>query len=543
MWNFSSATDTAKYLEALNSNVAVVGVRMTIDYSTGLKFVLTNGDIVGNPQFNFQATNGTVFNVGSCFVDTCTIDTRIDAPGVAGMTTASLVTLEMGYGLVNDEIMYVPIGKYTFQERTSSKKSGKYTLKLQSFSSSLDKKMFKSISGSKTVYDWLKYLCANLTIRYMANTETDLYFYLSDKMTETYMNSLPNHLKLFKVKKNHKYSTWREFVKDLASVSGCFCTFDEKGGLLFTQFRMKSPVKQIDYLSTMSVAENLVKFAVDEVRYSTTNKDGEDVDYGYPVDYTSDYYIDMSSNGLLGNISKQADITDICSEIYSGLGAVKNSATAYVATPFDIKLNRMDFRLQLGDWIAFKSEKGQINYSSGQLMKLSYTSPGNANLFSYQSPSPNDNSSSPTSSSTSGGGGSGGVGAYGVLINKSTSNIYLSGDTWTSIASLSASNVEECTPALDAVCFGTADSDCVVSMRVTQGGASGIEVVESVKSGANFTLNLSDVIGSASGDVHFELYAKCSTGTCTLFSGSSLRAMLMMSMPEADKVLGWWTFN
>ena len=232
MWNFSSDVDTTKYLEALNSNVAVVGVRMTIDYSTGLKFVLTNGDIVGNPQFYCQATNGTVFNVGSCFVDTCTIDTRIDAPGVAGMTTASLVTLEMGYGLVNDEIMYVPIGKYTFQERTSSKKSGKYTLKLQSFSSSLDKKMPKSISGSKTVYDWLKYLCANLTIRHMANTETDLYFYLSDKMTETYMNSLPNHLRLFKVKKKHKYSTWREFVKDLASVSGCFCTFDEKSGLL-----------------------------------------------------------------------------------------------------------------------------------------------------------------------------------------------------------------------------------------------------------------------------------------------------------------------
>lgn len=403
MYNIARAADKAIYEEALLSPTPNLGIRLQVYYAKGSHYTVTKDKILSTGlNILEQATNSNSFNLGSCCIQTLSIETSLDAPGIKGATTnVTQFVLEAGYGTSSSNIVYVPLGYYRMQSKSCSKKNGRYQLKLQSFMAALDKNLPKVFDyGTGTVQMWLEWLCTKIKIRNVKGTESDQYLYLSDDMN---YSKLTNQDFSFQITNETGYSTYRDILKDLCVVSGAFATFDREGGLLLVPFRSKTTSDAtITPDSIIDLSENLNPFLVDQIRCMSykdvTDAEGkttqESIDYSYPADVSTDDYYDISGLNIFNAMADRTIANGIATRLYGFIGEGN-----YDATPFDITVNTPDFRLDLGDWVDVEDTDNTIR--SAQLMKIEYQIPGRAKYSSYQNPSNNDQSATMRSSYTS----------------------------------------------------------------------------------------------------------------------------------------------
>ena len=419
MWNFPNEEDTAIYKAGMYSPTSIVGVRLLVHYSTrDTPYIVTKDKIISsNLSVLSQATNTNAFGIGAAFIDTLDINVALDAPGIKGATKGvTQFTLEAGYGTTKDNIKYVPIGVYRMQDRSCSRKNGYYTLKLQSFMAALDKNVPSNIKVSGTVKDILSYLCSKVYIRNVSDNTKDIKLYLSSKMTDSYIASLPNSNISFTINKDTGYTTYRDILKDIAVISCSFATFDNDGGLLLVPFQnhtyvtSEGIVDSIPQDQIISFAENIDNFNVEEIRCVLEDNDGNKVDYGYPLDVDKDYNIDISSTRILKTLESKDVANQISTSIYERIG----SDNGYSPRPFDIKTRNPDFRLRVGDWVEatdiLKDDNGEYIKSKAQIMKISYSVPGSCTYSSFTNPTNNDNNATYRSSYTPTGSSKGGSG-------------------------------------------------------------------------------------------------------------------------------------
>lgn len=418
MWNFPNAEDTAIYEAGMYSPITTLGIRLLVQYSTrNTPFIVTKDKIISNNlSVLSQATNANSFGIGAAFVDTLDINVALDAPGVKGATKGvTQFTLEAGYGTTQENIKYVPIGIYRMQDRSCSRKNGYYTLKLQSFMAALDKNVPSNINVSGTIKDILDYLCDKVYVRNVADSEKDIKLYLSSKMTDNYIASLPNSNVSFAITSDTGYTTYRDILKDIAVVSCSFATFDNEGGLLLVPFQnhtyvtSEGIVASIPQDQIISFAENIDSFNVEEIRCVLEDDSGTNVDYGYPLDVDKDYNIDISNTRILKSLESIDVANQISASIYGRIG----NENGYSPRPFDIKTRNPDFRLRTGDWIEatdiLKDDNDGYIKSTAQIMKISYSVPGVCTYSSFTNPTNNDNNATRRSSYTPTGSSKGGT--------------------------------------------------------------------------------------------------------------------------------------
>lgn len=409
MWNFDTAEDTQIYEAGLASPAAILGVRLVIQYSNrDDPFIVPKSQLVGS-ELNVlsQATNSSSFNLGSAFIDTLDINVELGAPGIKGATKGvTQFTLEAGYGTTQDNIKYVPLGKYRMQDRACSRKKGYYSLKLQSFMAALDKNVPSKISVKGTVADLLAYICTKVYVRNVANPDKDQKLYLSTKMTKAYLNSLCNSDITFTITSDTGYTTYRDILKDIAAISGCFATFDNDGGLLLVPFINYTfeisggLANSIPQSQTISFSENMDTFSVEQVRCVLSDEDGNETDYSYPEGENKEYNIDISSLRILSALDQPDQAGTIASSLYERI----SQGTGYTPIPFEVQTANPDFRLRVGDWVEvtdiIKDDTGAYIKAKAQLMKISYSIPGRCTYSSYQNPTQNDNNATYRSSYT-----------------------------------------------------------------------------------------------------------------------------------------------
>lgn len=411
MYIIANAGRKAIYEEALLSPTPNLGVRLQVYYAKGAHYTVTKDKII-TTGLNVlqQATNTNAFNLGSCCIETLSIETSLDAPGIKGSrTSVTQFVLELGYGTTSSNIVYIPIGRYRMQSKSCSRKNGHYQLKLQSYMAALDKNLPRIFNyGTGTVQMWLEWLCTKIKVRNVAGTESDEYLHLSDDMN---YSKLANQDFSFEITNETGYSTYRDILKDLCTISGAFATFDRDGGLLLVPFRSKTSVDgNIKPDSLISLSENLNKFSVDQIRCvsykDVTDEEGkttqENIDYSYPADVSTDDYYDISGLKIFNAMADRTIAAGIATRLFGFIGDVN-----YDATPFDAIVNIPDFRIDLGDWIEVESrevdDSGDLTTvtRSAQIMKIEYSVPGTGKFSSYQNPSNNDQNASQRSSYTS----------------------------------------------------------------------------------------------------------------------------------------------
>lgn len=408
MWNFPNEEDTAIYEAGMYSPISNLGIRLLVQYSTApIPFTVQKDKIISSSlSVLSQATNTNAFGIGAAFIDTIDINVALDAPGINGAVKGvTQFTLEAGYGTTQDNIKYVPIGIYRMQDRSCSRKNGYYTLKLQSFMAALDKSVPSNIEVSGTVKDILSYLCSKVYIRNVGDSEKDIKLYLSSKMTDNYIASLPNSDISFSITSDTGYTTYRDILKDIAVISCSFATFDNEGGLLLVPFQnhtyvtSEGIVDSIPQDQIISFAENIDDFNVEEIR-CVLEDDGNKVDYGYPLDVDKDYNIDISSTRILKTLESKDIANQISAHIYERIG----NENGYSPKPFEIKTRNPDFRLRVGDWVdatdILKDDSGKYIKSTAQIMKISYSVPGVCTYSSFTNPTNNDNNATYRSSYT-----------------------------------------------------------------------------------------------------------------------------------------------
>lgn len=411
MYKFASAADTAIYESGLKSPVSILGIRLLVKYASGSVFTVPKKKII-TPGVNLlsQAVNSNSFNLGSCCIDTLSVSTTLDAPGVKGSKVNSTqFILEAGYGTSEDNIKYVPLGYYRMQEKSCSKKNGKYDLKLQSFMAALDRNLPKKFDyGSKTVKEWLEWLCTKIKVRNVAGSDQDEYMHLSEDIDYTI---LQNQDFSYAITSDTGYETYRDMLKDLAVVSGAFATFDRGGGLILKPFRSGNTSDAIEARRILSLSEAMNTFSVEQIRCVTTetSESGEEqeVDYSQPADYSGSAYYDISGLKIFDTLADRTIMAGIAQRLYNVLGS-----TSYSPVPFETEVVTPDFRLDVGDWISVEDIDGTTK--SAQIMKIEYSIPGRAKYSSYQNPSNTDQNATKRSSYTSpkpstGGGGGGGT--------------------------------------------------------------------------------------------------------------------------------------
>lgn len=441
MYNSLSPEDNIKFESLMRDTVSVVGVRLSIYFSNrplSSPFVKTRRDIISsNLTINRQATDSTSFNLGSCFVDTITIDVDINSGiGITGASELTNFFVEAGYGASEDDVIYVPLGWYKMRDRSCSEKNGKYTLTLQSFMSILDKDLpntIKKAGRETTCYDWLGLLCSNVYAQWRSDGNHQ-HVELSPKMRDAkYLVNFPNMTLNMRVDEVTAHVTWRDVLRDIAQLNCAFATFDYNGKLILVPFSQNFETGDyvLNYGDLTQYEENLNQFKIDGVRYCYKTREYIYTSGGiYKGENFTGKYLDISDNKAMQAYKDgvEEDDTHGDDEIIKILANIFNCLASeggreegtlidrgYTATPFGLTTPRPDFRLELGDWITYYASKRTTTPSKAQLMKINYTIPGTCKLNSYQSPDTSDTNASgrsaaaPSDKGLGGGGGDGKV--------------------------------------------------------------------------------------------------------------------------------------
>jgi hypothetical protein len=439
-------------------------------------------DIVGsNFVYEASATPNNTFGLGAANVDTLTCDILysssrsailddIDSEVSSGGGTESNAEfyVELGYGHESpypDEDTYmsgktalVPLGTFIMQDKSCKVGENKYTLKLQSLMSRFDRDLPAVFDTSNSaqmtdilerrgisepdplaILEW----CCKFTPRtgyWDSNEEyhTAVRMKLSSKMdTETsegydYTRYIPNLTDYsFRITNETGYLTYRDIIKDIATICCCFATTDEFGDLLLVPF---APTIYDDVLYEQGIrlndgsaytvstepttdicskyTENMGIFKIKQVKCIASVEDETthelvEVDYSKPTEFKGDpNYYDITGTKLLKGIIDTDNLPLVVENIANVLAYTYQSQANYRPIPFDIETASGDFRLRLGDWVScisnFADRLGKKFSCKAQIMRMTLRLNGKARYQSFVLPSDNDRNASKRQSEAQG---------------------------------------------------------------------------------------------------------------------------------------------
>lgn len=467
MYVIPTEEEREKY-EHLYSPARYVDVYGTINvygYESNHFGWLDNRDIVGN-NFSYEAsaTPNSTFGLGAANIDTLTLDVKYDSDHVAvldkidteesgtgGTNSNAEFYFEIGYGATSpyatgthtDTCCLVPLGTFVLQDKACKVGENKYTLKLQSLMCKFDRDLPPAFTPNLTSDmqeilerrgitepDFLALLevCCNWCKRTgywdpQGTWHAVTWMHLSSKMDPTtpagqaYLATIPNITGVsFNIPTNHEYLTFRDIIKDVATLCCSFATTDEVGNLLLIPFtpmqnsclrlndgsetNMESPAPAYDICT--KYLENLGAFKIREIRCrATEEQDGETIEVNYDAPVQSqDFpgYYDITGTKLLKYISDKQQIQQMVMNIYNLLAYEINTAPNYDPVPFDIETASGDWRLRLGDWVCarsnFKDRLGNNFFCKGQIMRMSLKMSGRAKYQCFTLPTDNDRNAS-----------------------------------------------------------------------------------------------------------------------------------------------------
>ena len=444
--------------------------------------ILDNGDIVGNNfVYEASATPNNTFGLGAVNVDTVTLDVLYssqnaeilddidaDVVGDEGSYSNAEFYIQLGYGhespytdsgYIAGKTALVPLGTFVMQEKACKVGENKYTLKLQSLITRFDRDLpavFNSTNNSvmtqilqdrgiqaPDLLAILEWCCHYVPRTGYWDSNGDFHYatrmQLSSKMDMTtaegraYVASIPNLTgHQFTISQDTGYLTYRDIVKDIATLCCSFATTDEVGNLLLVPFapmtelceRLNDGITQ-DTTQTPTVdictkyQENLGVFKIKQIKCLGTIEEQQggqtvevEADYSRPTQYTgTPNYYDITGTKLLVCIDDPNDIVNVVDEIansilYNTVSSSNLGAANYRPIPFDIETASGDFRLRLGDWVScisnFSDRLGNKFYCKAQIMRMTLRLNGKARYQSFVLPSDNDRNASKRQSEAQG---------------------------------------------------------------------------------------------------------------------------------------------
>lgn len=450
MYNGLSPADKATYERALYGYMRSFGAKLIVRYANpSLVYTNTGNQILGeNLTFESSAGGTGVFSLGSANIDTVTINCVYSgddaATGISGAKeNATLFELQCGYGFKQpnsseDNIVYVPIGLYTLQSKSCVIGSNKYSLKLQSLMTKFDKSLppvfdiANEMADEISTYNQpgctpliiLLWCCKHVYKRKVSTEEWNIPMKLSSVMdpdtTEgmEYLASIPSMLTIaFNINQDTGYLTYRDIIKDVATVCGCFATMDREGNLALRPYTTAGDRYSLNVNSSeqgtfdivTTYAEDVSQFRIDEIRCRTSVDDGSggkiEVDFDYPIT-ESDWLNNYDISGL--KILSALDNTYYAQEISRGIWDAihyededEDTGTKtphYAPIPFNVTTAAPDFRFDLGDWChalsSFTDNQGNHLRCDAQLMSIKWTARGTCTYKSFNTPSVNDRNAS-----------------------------------------------------------------------------------------------------------------------------------------------------
>lgn len=411
--------------------------------------------IIGAVSYEDSACSGSTFAPGAANIATATIELAYkDSEDTVAIDQAkenyTLFNLYGGYSAVpferanstpSDSTAYVPLGVFVLQDKACKLGENKYVIKLQSLMTKFDKNLPAVFDVSVLLAQQLETAgleapnCLML-LQWICNSVEKIEWYdsnnvyhsqviqLSSQMSDaSYLAQIPNIDNVyFNITQDSGYLTYRDIIKDIAAICGCFATMDPAGNLLLVPF---APAQQQYGINDDSVIgsqvidlvtkyeENIGDFRIDEIRCRAVIGNPENADekiegnYDYPQD-AQDYihFYDITGIKLLSCIIDTDLIQNISSSLYSKLAYTINGTPRYQPKPFKVTAATPEFRFQLGDWLNVRSQctdrNGNNLTANGQLMKISWKFPGQVTYSSYTTPSANDRNASKRQSGAQG---------------------------------------------------------------------------------------------------------------------------------------------
>lgn len=479
MYIINNTADRERYEQALYSNfrycAAKILVKIAYEGSEPSTHVwqssyFDNRDIVGN-NFSYEAsaTPNNTFGLGAANIDTLTLDALYSSSRTeilddvetseesAGSASNAEFYVEVGYGKntpytedgqIMDTITYVPLGTFVMQDKACKVEEDKYTLKLQSLMTRFDRELpgvfdlstDTVMANILTTYnleepdllailEWCCRKCPRTgyfdsTGAYHAANQMELSSKL-DRETQqgiAYINTIPNLTGIsFNITQETGYLTYRDIIKDIATLCCSFATTDELGNLLIVPFapmeglplRLNDGTENIASVPAVDIctkySESMGVFRIRQIRCITTKttyegsqKVTEEIDYSWPSQFTgSPQYYDITGTKLLTGIVDIANISNIVVNIGHSIGYWD-----YTPTPFDIETAAADWRLRLGDWACarsnFKDRTGTNFICMGQIMRVSLKLAAKAKYQSFTLPTDNDRNATKRQSAAGG---------------------------------------------------------------------------------------------------------------------------------------------
>ena len=463
MYTALSTADKEKYERALYSSNRAFGIKVTILYADPSISYENYSNSLITTNFSFESSAGETgtFSLGSANIDTLTLNCEYTgdnrATGISGAKEdATLFKVECGYGPEArhwdntlqeyvEDIVYIPIGYFTLQSKSSQISANKYELKLQSLMTKFDKllppvfdiasEMTAEIAqyntGGCTPLIILLWICKHIYKRNTPRDDWDIPMELSSVMDPDtpsgiqYLYNLANIDQVFNITEETGYLTYRDIIKDVAAVCGCFATMDRVGNLLLVPFTTAGPHWSLNNPSSVQgtidivskYGEDIAEFRIDEIQCKAelTDEQGNKsaVDFDYPIDEVEyrNYY-DITGLKILSSLEDVYDMQQITQNLwnkisYSDIDPQTGEVIInYAPVPFNITTCAPDFRFDLGDWVHAQSQFNDLSGNplrcSAQLMSISWKCPGNCTYKSFNTPSDNDRNASKRQSEAQG---------------------------------------------------------------------------------------------------------------------------------------------
>lgn len=423
-----------------------------IGYVEGVQTVFTNDKSkLLKVGFNYRSScvPGTTFALGAANIDTLSIDLEyldnLYAEGVA--TIGNNATLVYPYITVKTETAYdreICLGTFMLQNSICKVGSGKYTLKLQSLMALFDKnlppvfniaaEMTSRISelglDGPTPLIILEWCCKNVAKYYYTDTNDEKqYEYMSlgsEMYDSSYLISLQNLDYVYNISQEQGYLTYRDIIKDIASICCSFATMTPLGELILIPFctggtsysaglyTFNDVDNQGEYIHghdlTNTVFNYVDTFRIEAIRYASSALDDEtlvETAYDYPpVASVADRdpslrALDLAGLRILDTVEDKSQIFTMMENIYKSIGYEYYSGPVIGVTsvqdvaPYEITTVVPNFRVQCGDWCgAYNYLKDPITHEHriafGQVMSINWSYPGQCTYKSFTLPTYND---------------------------------------------------------------------------------------------------------------------------------------------------------
>ena len=327
-----------KYIEAIHSTSRETDLRCQIVLNDGGVMNVTSRDLLpGSTHYSNKCLNNNTYNLGSCYIGEfkTTIKTSVDRYKLRG----GIITVEFLMKVDEGEWEVVSVGRFTIE---SAQRVGKY-VEIDAYDnmSLLETNISAGTSGLPS--ELLTWICQQCKV--------------DNGMTSDMWDTLVNTTYVYAFSESD-YSTYRDLLSDIATLTGGFATIDSYGALVIKPFigtivdtvddRIRSSSKFEDYVCKYTAATIRVK----------------GVQYGYAAETNDGLAITLNDNKLAGANSTE-QINEMLFNIVERIKTIE-----YIPCEVTMMVNPA---YELGDCIAFTGYNTGTTQIVSQIHSIDWT--------------------------------------------------------------------------------------------------------------------------------------------------------------------------